>query len=174
MRSVRKLDRVLTARVLMTTSSAARVLVMSVDTSNALIVALMVVRVLVSIVEFAVNVLTIKDVSAIADTEKVLAVRVLNVAFVPATVLSVRVDKIVSAFVERVLQKAVSPKRVLTLKALVAKLLVATLLMVALLPRSVLAVSVLIVAVSVVRLGRARVLVASVLHVMFVPVSVLT
>lgn len=170
---MRKLDIVLTARVLITTSSAARVLVMSVDTPNAPIVALMVVRVLVSIVEFAVNVLTVKDVSAIADTKKLLAVRVLNVAFMPVTVLVVRVDRTVNAFVERVLQKAVAPKRVLTLKALVAMLLDATLLMMALFPRSVLAVRVLIVAVPVTRLGRERVLVASVLHAMFVPVSVL-
>lgn len=166
---MRKLEIVLTARVPITTSSAARVLVTRVDTPNALIVALIVVRVLVSIVEFAVNVLTINDVKAIADTEKVLAVSVLNVAFVPTIVLVVRVDRTVSPFVERVLKRAPAPVSVLTLNVLVMRVLI-----VALFPRSVLVVSVLIVAVAVVRLGRARVLVASVLHVMFVPVSVLT
>lgn len=166
---MRKLDIVLTARVLITTSSAARVLVTRVDTSNALIVPLIVVRVLVSIVEFAVNVLTVSDVSAMADTKNVLAVSVLNVALVPAIVLVVRVDWTVSPLVERVLKRAVAPVSVLTLNVLVVREL-----MVALLPVNVLTVRVLIVAVAVVKLGRLKVLVANVLHTMLVPASVLT
>ena len=97
------LERVLIARVLMTTLSPTRLLRVSVEIPIVLTVALVAVRVLVSIVRFAVNVSTMIVVNEIADTEKVLAVRVLKVPFVPNSVLAVRVDRTVSAFVERVL-----------------------------------------------------------------------
>lgn len=76
----------------MTTSSAARVLVIRVESANAPIVALVARSVLAFIVEFTVNVLTVSAVSDNAETKKVLVVNVLNVALVPVTVLRVRVD----------------------------------------------------------------------------------
>jgi len=167
--SVAMLERVLTARVLITTSSPTALFRVSVEIPIVLTVALVVVRVLVSMVEFAFRVFTVKDVNEIAETEKVLALRVLNVALVPRTVLTERVDRIVVPLAERLLKKAVAPVRVLTLNVLVVRELI-----VALLPNTVLVVRVLIVAVAVVRLGRLRVLVASVLKLAFLPVSVLT
>jgi hypothetical protein len=163
----------------MTTSSAVTVLALKVEMPIVLTVALMVVNVLVSIVEFALRVSTVKDVSEMEAMARVLTARVLKTAFGPFTVLTVRVDWIVVPLAERVLKKAVAPMRVLAMRVLAMRVLaprvlVVRVLMAALLPTNVLAVRVLIAAVSTVRVGRFNVSVVSVLKVAFVPVSVLT
>jgi len=155
--------------VLNVPSSPITLLSVRLDIHAVPMVALVVVNVLVPIVEFAIRVLTVKDVSEMAEIERVLADKELNTAFGPVTVLTERVDRIVVPLAERVLKKAVAPVSVLTLNVLVVRVLIA-----ALFPTIVLAVRLLIVAVAVVRLGRLNVLVASVLNVAFVPVSVLT
>lgn len=167
--SVAILESVLTLRVLITTSSPTRLFRVRVEIPMVLTVALMLVSVLVVIVEFATRVLTVRDVREMADTEKVLALRELKTAMDPVTVLVVRVERTVVPLAERVLKKPDAPVRVLTLNVLAVRELI-----VALLPTTVLAVRVLMVAVAVTRLGRLRVLVASVLNVALVPVSVLT
>lgn len=162
------LERVLTASVLIATLSAVTVLTISVEMSIVLTVALIVVNVLVSIVDFAKRVLTVKDANEMAEIEKLVALNVSNVAFVPVTVLSVRVDRTVSPLVERVLILASPPVSVLALKVLAVRLLMA-----ALLPTNVLTVNVLTAAFAVMRLGRPSVLVVSVLKIPLVPVNVL-
>lgn len=162
------LERVLTASVLIATLSAVTVLTISVEMSIVLTVALIVVNVLVSIVDFAKRVLTVKDANEMAEIEKLVALNLSNVAFVPVTVLSVRVDRTVSPLVERVLILASPPVSVLALKVLAVRLLMA-----ALLPTNVLTVRVLTAAFAVMRLGRPSVLVVSVLKIPLVPVNVL-
>lgn len=158
----------LTASVLIVTLSAVTVLAVNVEMSIVLTVALIVVNVLVSIVDFAKRVLTVKVANEMAEIEKLVALNVSNVAFVPVTVLAVRVDNTLIPFVERVLIMASPPVNVLALKVLVVRLLIA-----ALLPTNVLTANVLMLAFAVTRLGRERVLVVSVLKIPLVPVNVL-
>jgi hypothetical protein len=141
----------------MTTSSAVTVLALKVEMPIVLTVALMVVSVLVSIVEFALRVSTVKDVSEMEAMARVLTTRVLKTAFGPFTVLTVRVDWIVISLADRVLKKAVTPVRVLALRVLALRVLalrvlamrvlVVRVLMAALLPTNVLAMRVLVVIV---------------------------
>ena len=167
------LERVLTERVLRKTSPPTILLAVRLEKTAVSTVVLRAVRVLVSIVEFTVIVLVTKDAKEIPDTERVLADRVLKTAFGPVTVLIVSVERTVSPLLESVLKVPAAPVRLLSVIVLAKNVLVARVLIDACPPIIVLTVSVLMAAVAVVRLGRARVLVARVLKVAFVPVSVL-